>query len=98
MNSVDLIPRRHLLDCDFWPGNFVVRDKKSMDDTGIILSVNYVDRTTKVEWTTKKVEEVPIYGVVKHPERKFKLGGKRTANLVVLQLFPSFLSSFFPPF
>jgi len=75
LHSTELIPRRHLLNCDYWPGDFVLDRERGK--TGIVKIVQEQDKTATVVWLEKNnhEEEISVYSIMKHPNRKFRLGG-----------------------
>eukprot|EP01125_Pyxidicula_operculata_P015047 TRINITY_DN5085_c0_g1_i3.p1 TRINITY_DN5085_c0_g1~~TRINITY_DN5085_c0_g1_i3.p1 ORF type:complete len:872 (-),score=193.21 TRINITY_DN5085_c0_g1_i3:184-2799(-) len=80
MHSTQLIPRKHLLECEFWPGKFVKKREKSFKALGQVTSVNYTDKTAKVKWLDSEhqgssEEDVSVYDIIEHPDFKFRLGG-----------------------
>lgn len=49
-HSTDFIPKKYLLDCDFWPGKYVTRVSVEQDRLGFVTSVNSKDKTAEVMW------------------------------------------------
>jgi ubiquitin-conjugating enzyme E2 O len=75
-HSTDFVPKKYLLDCDFWPGKFVCRISVNQNRLGLIVMVNAIDRTAIVKWLdNEEQEEVSVYDIAEQTGKKFRLGG-----------------------
>lgn len=81
--ATQFIPRDHLLDSDYWPGDFIVRKEMEDDDkekkvreekVGFVNKVNFEEQTAMITWMDdKQSEEVSVYDISPHSTFDFRI-------------------------